>query len=400
MELRHILIAPNAFKETFSAGEIGQLMASSVRNVLPETTCMISPIADGGDSTIEAVHQGADGELIPCKVIGPYRKVIASHFLRLDATSGLVEMALSSGLALTEENERNLREATSYGLGQLIKAAIDLGLERIYVGVGGSATNDCGIGMAQALGVRFLDDDGKDIMPPDGGFLAAEDLPRVRSIDTTTSDRLLEGRKIIIASDVDNPLLGQNGATAIYGPQKGGDEETLHRLERWLEHCATIVERHCQEEYRNVPGAGAAGGVGFGLLALCHATVEPGFGVVAKLIHLQEKIGQADLILTGEGRIDGQSAMGKAIAGLGKSAGGKPVIAIAGTIGEGYERLFEKGISCIGYLHHPDTPFDPARVKEETPALLERLLSQLLSISKKDGIAPLKGKTVFVGDRQ
>lgn len=394
MEPKIILLAPNAFKETYSASEMAALLERLLRPSFPEAYFFRAPIADGGDGSVAAVHTGKGGTIVKKKVIGPYQQEVEASYLLIDRTTAFIEMALSSGLALTKIRERNPLLATTYGFGQLIKDAIDKGCDRLYLGIGGSATNDGGIGMAQALGARFIDKDGKEVSPR-GEVLCANDIDHVKEIMTEAMDRMFDGVKVIIASDVENPLLGPEGATAVYGSQKGATKDQLKILEVLLTHLSDVVESHYGRSFRDLKGSGAAGGLGFGLLSFCHAEMESGFSLIADLIGLEQKISRADLIFTGEGKIDRQTAYGKAIAELGKLSGKKPVIAIAGSLGKGYEGVFKTGIDLIGYLKEPVKDFDAVQMRKDTPELMGRLMDRII-IKITKGLE--SGTTISAGD--
>jgi glycerate kinase len=304
----------------------------------------IVPMADGGEGTMQALVDAIGGEMIPVEVTDPLGGRVIAHFgLLSDKVTGVIEMAAASGLNLVPPQKLNPLLTTTYGTGELILAALERGCRKLIVGIGGSATNDGGAGMAQALGAKLLDTKG---VPLAFGGAALADLEH---IDVTTIDPRLADCDIILACDVTNPLCGPQGASAVYGPQKGATKEMVVKLDAALAHYAEVIERDLGIDVRDVPGAGAAGGLGAGLIAFLKARVLPGVDVVIQATGLIEHLKEATLVFTGEGRLDSQTACGKVPVGVARKAKafGLPVIAIAGEIANGYQAVYEQGIDTV-----------------------------------------------------
>ena len=332
-----IVVAPQEYKGTLTAREAAEAIATGVRRALPEAEIDLAPVSDGGPGLVDAMLSATHGRLMPARVKDPLCREIDAAWGLLDDDTSIIEMAAASGLLLLTQDERNPRLATTNGVGQLIAAALVSGSKRIIVGVGGSATNDGGAGMAAALGVRFLVADGFELAP---GGAALASLDR---IDLAAMDQRVAETAFIAATDVTNPLCGREGASLVYGPQKGATIEMAQELDAALRRYGAIIERDLGVSVADVAGAGAAGGLGAGLIAFLGAEVRPGFGVVAEVTRLPERVAAADLVITGEGRLDGQTAYGKTVsrvAALAREAG-VPVIAVPGALGEGWEEMRE-----------------------------------------------------------
>ncbi len=330
-----ILIAPQEFKGSLSAVEAADCFASAVRAARPDAEIDLAPIADGGPGTVQAIVRAARGRVSIARVSGPLGAPVDARWGRIDdGRTAVIEMAAAAGLTLLRPNQLDPRRAATHGVGELIAHALDAQPERILIGVGGSATNDGGAGAATALGARMLDDGGS-ALPPGGAALA-----RLARIDASGLDGRLASTRIEVLCDVQNPLLGPNGASAVYGPQKGADAQTIAELDRALANYAAMLERDLGVSVAGLPGAGAAGGLPAALAAFCGARLVSGFDTVAAAIGLPERAARADLVLTGEGRLDTQSAWGKSVAGVAllAQAAGKPCAAICGLI-EGGGRL-------------------------------------------------------------
>jgi len=336
--------APNAFKESLSALKAAESIAAGIRRVLPDAVVEQVPVADGGDGTAEALVAATGGKMMSVTVTGPLgAPVEASYGLLGSGRTAVIEMALASGLHLVPNENRNPLQTTTYGTGELISAALDQGVEEIIVGIGGSATVDGGAGMAQALGCALLDADGENI--PRGGA----GLARLARIDLSRRHPALEKVEVVVACDVDNPLTGPKGAPAVYGPQKGATPEMVQQLDGYLANYARMIKRDLRMDVDTVPGAGAAGGLGAGLLAFLGARLRPGVDIIIEASGLEEKLKGADLIITGEGKLDRQTAFGKAPIGVARLAKkhGIPVVALAGSLGEGAEELADHGIDAV-----------------------------------------------------
>lgn len=338
-----IIIAVDSFKGSIDTMGAACAIATGIRRIYPDADIVSLPVADGGEGTVSAIVGGLNGELRRCKVTGPLGDEHTAEYGVLPNGTAIIEMAQASGLTLIPEHKRDPLVTTSYGTGQLLRSALDDGCTKIITGIGGSATNDGGFGMAQALGASFLDKDNKEL------GMGGGQLEFLHNIDLSKLDERLKSCEIIVACDVTNPLCGESGASAIYGPQKGATPEMVKRLDSNLAHYADIIYRSVGKKVENTPGAGAAGGLGAGLIAFCDAKIRPGIEVVTELTGLREKLVDADLVITGEGRIDRSSAFGKApigIAGMAKEHK-IPVIAVCGGIGTGAEAVYNRGIDAI-----------------------------------------------------
>lgn len=339
-----IVIAPNAFKGSLTARQAAQAMAAGVLRVLPAASVVTVPVADGGDGLVDVAIDALGGEARPVRVTGPDGAPITASFCHVPAMRfAAIEMALASGLARLAAGRRDPMTATTRGTGELIAAALDLGVSHIAVGIGGSATNDGGIGMAAALGIRFLDAAGDEVAP------VAANLSRIRRVDLSRRRPGLDGVRIEAVCDVDNPLCGERGASRVYGPQKGATPPQIEALDAGLANLAAVIREDLGIDVLDLPGAGAAGGLGAGLHAFLGAALRRGVDVILDLVHLPEKLIGADLVLTGEGRIDAQTAFGKAPAGVGAAARahGIPCLAIAGSVGDGIGELHALGITAV-----------------------------------------------------
>jgi glycerate kinase len=339
------------------------------------------PMADGGEGTVESIIDATGGRLIRLSVKGPLsRKVESSFGLSGDGETAVIEMAAASGIQLISAEERNPWITTSYGTGELIRAALDEGSRYILIGIGGSATNDFGSGMAQALGIRFLDKKGETLTGCGG------ELGNVERIDVSGLDPRISETRILVACDVTNPLTGPQGASHVYGPQKGADPDMVRRLDANLAHMARLVSEQLDKNVENIPGSGAAGGLGGGLMAFLSAELVEGVPAVADRVGLQEHVQWADLVITGEGAMDFQTQYGKTPYGVARvaKASGKPVIAVAGTIGEGAEALYDFGIDAMHSIL--EAPMTLEEAISRTPELLETAGERI-------------GKFIQVGDK-
>ncbi|MDQ2858512.1 MAG: glycerate kinase [Candidatus Eremiobacteraeota bacterium] len=351
MNRRTIVVAPDKFKGSLSALEVGRAIERGLKHVLGERHAIaVVPMADGGEGTVAAFVDGGAAPVVR-SVRGPLGERVDAVIAR-DGDVVILEMASASGLALLSPEARGARDASTYGTGELIRAALDIGARRIVVGIGGSATNDGGAGMLAALGVRLLDAEGEPI-PPGGMNLSA-----LRTLDISGLDARLHDVALEVAADVDNPLCGPTGATTVFGPQKGASPEDVPRLDSALAHFADQAASVVGRDYRDVPGAGAAGGLGFGLMAFLGARLRPGVDIVAELRGLDEVLQGALLCISGEGRIDEQTLRGKTVAGVANIARryAVPVIALGGTLEpQAEDDLFARGITCFPILDKPMT---------------------------------------------
>ncbi|MDW1109605.1 glycerate kinase [Mannheimia haemolytica] len=339
-----IVIAPDSFKESLTALEVAQAIQQGFARVFPEAEYQLVPMADGGEGSVQSLVDATHGSLQKISVIAPLANEVEGFFgLSGDQKTAFIEMAAASGLHLVPMEQRNPLVTTSYGTGQLIKAALDLGVEKIILGIGGSATNDGGVGMLQALGAKFLNAEQREI-----GF-GGEALSQIQQIDLSGLDSRLKQVEFEVACDVDNPLCGERGASAIFGPQKGATAEMVKTLDHALLHFAETVKSQLGIEIAEKAGAGAAGGMGGGLLLLPNVTLRSGVQIILEATDLAEKLVDADLVVTGEGRMDAQSIAGKTPIGVAKVAKqfGKPVIAIVGSLKEDYPVVYQHGIDAV-----------------------------------------------------
>lgn len=339
------VLAPDSFKESMSAKKACEAMERGIRKVLPDAMIQHVPMADGGEGTVDALVDGKNGTRITVEVSGPLpsEKITTYYGLLDDHTTAVMEMAKANGIELLAEEKRNPLVTSTYGTGEMIKSALDQGVKKIIIGIGGSVTNDGGAGMAQALGARLLDEENNEL-PVGGGALG-----RLATIDRTNLDPRLKETEILIASDVTNPLTGPEGASVVFGPQKGATPEMVKELDANLAHYAAIIKKDLAIAIEEQPGAGAAGGLGAGLLVFAQAKMRSGVDLVIELTQLEEAIRQADYIFTGEGGMDFQTKFGKAPYGVAKIAKRhqKPVFACAGYIGEQVDVLYEEGMTAI-----------------------------------------------------
>jgi len=337
-----IVIAPQEFKGSLTASEAAAAMAVGAREALAAAIETV-PMSDGGPGTVEAVVAASGGRTVVTTVRDPLGRPVAAEWGIIGEHTAVIEMAAAAGLLRLAPEECDPRAASTYGVGELVLAALDGGCRRLIVGQGGSATNDGGAGMAQALGVRFLDGDGGEL-PPGGAALA-----RLERIGASGLDSRLVQCEVVAATDVMNPLCGPEGASLVYGPQKGASPEVARELDTALRRYGEVVERDVGVPVLDVPGAGAAGGLGAGLIAFLGARIEPGVEVVAEVVRLRERVRGASLVLTGEGKLDAQTGYGKTVAGVARiaAAEGVPVIVVAGTLGEGWERILESGVEGV-----------------------------------------------------
>lgn len=345
-----VVVAPDSFKGSLTAWEAAEAMAAGVRRLWPQALVEMVPMADGGEGTVEALVRATGGTLREETVTGPLGDPVRASFGILgDGETAVIEMAAAAGLYLVPEGRRDPRRTTTYGVGELIRAALAAGCRRLVIGIGGSATNDGGVGLAQALGARFTTAGGEEI-GWGGGSLA-----RLERIDLSSLDPRLKEVEVKVACDVDNPLCGPRGAAAVYGPQKGATPAMVAELDANLARLAAVIARDLGRNVADIPGAGAAGGLGAGLVAFLNATLMPGVEMVIQTVDLPARVRDADIVLTGEGKIDGQTAFGKTPAGVARVAksAGLPVVAIAGGIGDDVAPVYACGIDAL----YPLTPY-------------------------------------------
>ncbi len=339
------VLAPDSFKESMTAEEACWAMQRGIEKIFPDAVFIHVPMADGGEGTVDALVAARNGQKIFVDVTGPLVDQVIHTYLGIidGGKTAVIEMANANGIHLLDASKRNPLITSTLGTGEMIKAALDHGVSKIIIGIGGSVTNDAGAGMAHALGVRFLDENG------DGVALGGGQLGQIKSIDISQIDPRLSKTKIMIACDVNNPLTGENGASHVFAPQKGATPEMVKTLDLNLHYFAKLVREQLKIDFENDTGAGAAGGLGFGLMSFTGAEMSSGVDIVIEETHLAEYVAQADYVFTGEGGIDFQTKFGKTPYGVAKVAKqfDKPVIVCAGYIGEGIEELYPEGFTAI-----------------------------------------------------
>jgi glycerate kinase len=344
-----IVVAPDSFKGSLSAKEVGTTIKEAFTLEIPGAEVEVIPMADGGEGTLDALLFATNGEKIIVTATGPLGEEVETCYGLLgDGETAVIEMAQVAGLLMVPAGKRNPLLTTTYGVGELITAAIDKGIRSFIIGLGGSATNDGGLGMLNALGATFSDQEGKNVQP------IGESLPKISSVDFKCLNPKLKDCRFKIATDVENPLCGENGASHIFGPQKGATETQVRQLDEGLRHFAGLVETHLKVKLQDIPGAGAAGGLGFSFLAL-GAEIIPGARVVAEATGLEKHIGEADWVITGEGQSDFQTLYGKApffVAGLANRHGVSTIL-VSGGLGKGHEQLLDHFASCHSIVNAP-----------------------------------------------
>lgn len=338
-----ILFASDSFKGSLSSERIGELLEEAAKKVFPQAETESVLAADGGEGTMEAVVKEQSGSYRQIPVMDPLGKTITASYGLLPDGTAIIEMAKASGLPLVPVSLRDPKETTSYGTGQLIADALDQGIRRIVIGIGGSATNDGGMGAMSALGVRFLDSEGNILAG------CGKDLERVERIDLAGLHPGVKEAVFTVMCDVENPLLGQNGAAYTFGEQKGADKEDLELLEKGMSHYAQLIEEEMKCQMAETKGAGAAGGLGFAFLTFLDANLRSGIETVLDMVEFDEKLRDVDLVITGEGRMDWQSSFGKVPSGIGKRCekAHVPATAIVGGLLKGYEGIYDTGISTV-----------------------------------------------------
>lgn len=392
-----IVIAPQSLKGSLTAAQAGLAIAQGVRAVYPLAEIAIVPVADGGEGTVQALVDAMGGAIIQPIVTGPLGEPVPAFYGILgDGRTAAIEMAACAGLPLVPPEKRDPRITTTYGVGELILAALEQGSRHFIIGIGGSATNDGGAGMAQALGATLTNNQGIAIAR--GGAA----LSTLQYISTDAMDSRLQGCTFEVACDVTNPLTGPTGASAIYGPQKGATPAMVIELDNALAHYAAVIERDLGLSLRDIPGAGAAGGLGAGLLAFLHATLRPGAQIVLETVKLEAQLSHADLVITAEGQLDSQTAYGKSVGAVAQLAKryGLPVLALAGSLGEDYHTVYNLGVDAVAVL--PSKPMTLAYAMEHAAQLAadatERAL-RLLQMGTTLHIPKFHNSRVYTSDR-
>lgn len=371
--MKQIILIPDSFKGTMSSTEICELMSGAIRTAYPRVKLTSIPVADGGEGSVDAFLTAMGGEKVYCLVQGPYGKPVNAFYGRIGDVA-VIEMAAAAGLPLVGD-DRRVADTTTYGVGQLMRAAIDAGAKKLVVGLGGSSTNDGGCGAAAAMGVRFYDRTGHSFVPV-GATLS--------DIDSISADRLYTKEKdvqIVTMCDIDNPLCGAQGAAAVFGPQKGATAEMVTMLDAGLAHLAWVAKRDLNADILHMPGAGAAGGMGGGMVAFFSSELQMGIETVLDTVGFDQLLADASLVLTGEGRIDGQSLRGKVVVGVARRAkkAKVPVFAVVGDIGDGSEAAYLEGVTGIFSINRVAVPYSQAklRAREDLRLTVENLMRTL-----------------------
>jgi len=366
-----IIIAPDSFKSTMSAAAVAGVTAEAICEVLPEAEVIELPVADGGEGTIDAILSATGGKKIPHKVMGPEFTEVDSYYGLLPDGTAVIELAAICGLTMAVHPSPEV--TTTFGVGQMIGKALDDGCGKLILCIGGSATNDAGIGAMAALGVKFLDWDGKPVVPNGAG------LSQIVAIDTSEMDPRLRSLNVQIACDVDNPLYGEKGAAHVFTPQKGADAAMVSRLDAGLRNYADVLEAFVNHGIANVPGTGAAGGIASSFLAFCGAAIKPGIDIILDTLNFDERIRDADLIITGEGKTDAQTLGGKVVLGVAHRAArqGISVIVISGDVDNGVdELLYAEGVRAVFSTNRLARPF--TEVRENCPEWLKATVKNVI----------------------
>lgn len=364
--MKKVILMPDSFKGTMSSSEICGIMEKAVRAYYPDAEVVPIPVADGGEGSVDAFLAAVGGERVTVPVRGPYMEEMEGYYGLLDGGStAVIEMAACAGLPLVGEN-RHAEKTTTYGVGQLMAHAAGRGCKKMIVGLGGSATNDFGAGAAAALGVRFLDEAGEEFVP------VGENLARVAKIDMSGLLPALRGVEVITMCDIDNPLCGKNGAAHIFGPQKGADPAMVEYLDGQLSAIARTVGRELGRDVADLPGAGAAGGMGGGMVAFLGSRLQMGIETVLDTVGFDRLVSDADLVLSGEGKIDTQSLRGKVVIGVARRCKkhGVPLVALVGDIGDNIENAYEEGVSAVFSTNRVAVDFSVARTRSKSDMAL------------------------------
>lgn len=374
------ILIPDSFKGTMSSREVCTMMASALRHHLPEAEIVSVPVADGGEGSVEAFLTALGGRRVDVPCTGPDGRPITGFYGRLPDGTAVVEMAAAAGLPLME-GHLSPEGATTYGVGELLRAAVRDGSRRVILGLGGSATNDGGCGCAAALGIRFLDQAGNAYVP------TGETLDRLARIDASGLDPAVRAAEITVMCDIDNPLCGPTGASAVFGPQKGAGPDLVARLDRNLRHLAEVIWRDLGTEIVNLPGSGAAGGMGGGMVAFLGGRLQMGIETVLDTVGFDTMVQGATAVLTGEGRIDGQSLRGKVVIGVARraAAAGVPVIAVVGDVAPGAAAAYEQGVTAMFSTNRQALPWEQARLtaREDLAAVMEDLARLLAAMGRR-----------------
>lgn len=380
--MKKVIVIPDSFKGTMSSNEVCRTMESTIHEVNPHIEVVSIPVADGGEGSVEAFLTALQGEKVYCKVKGPFFEDMEAFYGRMDEETAIVEMAACSGLPLVE-GRADPMVTTTYGVGELMAHAIAQGAKKLIVGLGGSCTNDGGSGAAVALGVKFYNEQGESFVPTGGT------LKDIAQIDVTTCREKLKDVTIITMCDIDNPLYGKQGAAYVFATQKGADEKQIEALDQGLRHLAEVIKRSLGVDVSQLKGAGAAGGMGAGMVAFLGSRLQMGIETVLDVVDFDTLLDGTDLVFTGEGKIDSQSLSGKVVMGVARRAKvrGIPTIVLAGAIGEGIEPIYHEGVTAIFSINRAPLPFEKARHQsvENLHFMMKNIMQLLCVIESKRG---------------
>jgi glycerate kinase len=360
--LKKVVLIPDSFKGTMDSADICSIMAEQILRYQPDAQIMQIPVADGGEGTVDAFLTAMGGEKVFLTVKGPYREELRAFYgLVDDGRTAIIEMAVCAGLPLVGD-DKHAERTTTYGVGQLIAHAAKSGCRKIVVGLGGSATNDGGAGAASAMGIRFLDNKGNSFVPVGGT------LDQIETIDMSGLCPELKNVELVTMCDIDNPLCGPQGASAVFGPQKGADEETVRMLDSNLAHLAEVIRKDLKKDIADLPGAGAAGGMGAGMVAFFHSKLQMGIETVLDTVRFDEIADGADLVISGEGRLDSQSLRGKVVIGVAKRTKklGIPMIAVVGDIGDQIEPVYDMGVTAVFSINQVAVDFSVSKNRSQS----------------------------------
>lgn len=354
--MRKVLLIPDSFKGTMSSGEVCKIMETAIRSYFPDTEIVGIPVADGGEGSVDSFLAAVGGQKVWLTVKGPYFEDVRGFYGRLPDQTAVIEMAAAAGLPLAGENRR-VEKATTYGVGQLIAHAVASGCRKIVVGLGGSATNDGGTGAAAALGVQFRDAAGRPFIP------VGETLTDIASIDFAETREKFADVAFVSMCDIDNPLCGPQGAAAVFGPQKGADAAMVKKLDENLAYLAGLIRKTTGKDILGLAGAGAAGGMGGGMAAFFNSELRMGIETVLDVVHFDELLRGADLVISGEGKIDGQSLRGKVVVGVARRTKRQnvPLLAVAGDVDDGIDEIYRQGVTAVFSTNRKAVPFEQAR---------------------------------------
>ena len=377
--MEKILLVPDSFKGTLSSRQVCQVMAGQLRRFFPQAQVKSIPVADGGEGSVEAFLAAAGGERRTRTVTGPFGEPVEAFYGVLgDGRTAVIEMAACAGLPLAE-GRLNPERATTYGVGELLLAAKEAGCTKAILGLGGSCTNDGGVGAAAALGAKFTRADGAAFIPTGGT------LGEIAALDVSPVAQALQGMELTAMCDIDNPLYGEAGAAAVFAPQKGADAAMVARLDAGLRHLGQVSARCLGRDFSHLPGAGAAGGLGFGMAAFCGAQLRMGIDAVLDAVGFDSLLPGTDVVFTGEGKIDSQSARGKVVSGVAARCrkAGVPVVAVVGQIGQGFEEMYQQGLTAVFSINRAAQPFAESRLHAgENLALTMENIARLLAASR------------------